>query len=53
VLVRLGHGTGAPIPTDLMERATFQDLKANHAIDLICRKGGVRTIGLAPPGSSA
>jgi len=50
-LKRLGYVGGDPISTDFMERVIFENIRSDHALDLICRTGGVRTVVLAPRGS--
>lgn len=43
----LGYRGAAPIPTDGVERVIFEAVSAEHAVELICRTGGVRTVLLA------
>lgn len=40
----MGYSGSAPFQTDLMERALFDDIKNDDAIELICRTGGLRTV---------
>ena len=43
----LGYRGGPPIPTDFMVRKLFENIDDDHAVDLICHTGGVRTVLLA------
>jgi hypothetical protein len=43
----LGYRGSQPIQTDGVARSLFEGVSAEHAIDLICRTGGVRTVLLA------
>lgn len=49
----LGYRGSAPIPTDGVERVIFEGVSPEHAIDLICRTGGVRTVLLAKDGTAS
>ena len=40
----LGYPGGTPFYSDFGERAIFRDLGNEHAIDLICNTGGLRTV---------
>jgi len=40
----LGYKNGTPFYSDFGERAIFRDIKNDHAIDLICNTGGLRTV---------
>ena len=42
-----GYRGSAPIATDGVTRAIFEDLKDDDAVDFICRTGGLRTVLLA------
>jgi FkbM family methyltransferase len=46
---KLGYKSGERIRTDDVYRTLFADLRADDAIDLICRTGGIRTVILSPP----
>ena len=39
----LGYKGSEPFYSDFGERAIFRDISDEHAIDLICEKGGLRT----------
>jgi FkbM family methyltransferase len=49
-LKALGYDGGTPFYSDFGERAIFRDLKNDHAIDLICNTGGLRTVLLEKTG---
>lgn len=42
-----GYSGEAPIETDLHERVIFENLRSEDAIELICRKGGIRAVLLS------
>jgi FkbM family methyltransferase len=42
-----GYRGEAPIETDLHERVVFENIRNEDAIELICRKGGIRAVLLA------
>ena len=46
---KLGYLPGERVRTDDVYRTLFADLRADDAIELICRSGGVRTVVLSPP----
>jgi FkbM family methyltransferase len=46
----LGYTGGTPFYSDFGERAIFRDLGNDHAIDLICNTGGLRTVLLEKTG---
>jgi FkbM family methyltransferase len=46
----LGYTGSAPFYSDFGERAIFRDISNEHAIDLICEKGGLRTVLLEKTG---
>ena len=49
-LKALGYPGGTPFYSDFGERAIFRDLSNEHAIDLICNTGGLRTVLLEKTG---
>jgi hypothetical protein len=49
----MGYRGGPPIPTDFTTRVVFRDIAPDHAIDVICRTGGARTVALAHPARPA
>ena len=46
----LGYDGGTPFYSDFGERAIFRNLNNEHAIDLICNTGGLRTVLLEKTG---
>jgi FkbM family methyltransferase len=44
----LGYKGSDPIPTDGVERVIFENISNEHALECICRTGGLRTVVLAP-----
>lgn len=46
----LGYDGGTPFYSDFGERAIFRNLSNEHAIDLICNTGGLRTVLLEKTG---
>jgi FkbM family methyltransferase len=46
----LGYQSGTPFYSDFGERAIFSDLSNEHAIELICNTGGLRTVLLEKTG---
>ena len=46
-IAELGYSGGTPIPTDGVERVIFDGVSNEHALELICHTGGVRTVLLA------
>ena len=46
----LGYAGGTSFYSDFGERAIFRDISNEHAIDLICEKGGLRTVLLEKTG---
>ena len=48
-LRNLGYEGSQPFYSDFGERAIFRDLGNEHAIDLICHTGGLRTVLLEKP----
>jgi FkbM family methyltransferase len=49
-LKALGYASGTPFYSDFGERAIFHDIENDHAIDLICDTGGLRTVLLEKNG---
>lgn len=49
-LKALGYAGGTPFYSDFGERAIFHDIENDHAIDLICDTGGLRTVLLEKNG---
>ncbi len=45
----LGYKGEPPFRTDFKWRAIYENIEPNHAIDLICRTGGARTVLLEMP----
>lgn len=43
-LQQLGYESSQPFYSDFGTRALFNDIKSEHAIDLICETGGLRTV---------
>jgi FkbM family methyltransferase len=43
----LGYEPIETIKTDFMERSIFANINNEHTIDLVCRRGGIRTLVLA------
>ena len=46
-LMQIGYVPGQRIATDAMYRTMFFDIRPEHAIDLICHRGGIRTVVVA------
>ena len=44
IIEALGYRGSEPIKTDFVTRVLYEDIRNDHAIDLICRTGGVRTV---------
>jgi len=51
IINNLGYRGGAPFRTDFKWRSIYENIAPNHAIGLICRTGGARTVLLAKPGT--
>mgnify|MGYP001175914766 CR=1 FL=1 len=47
-LAALGYTLGPPIITDGVERVIIENIENDHAIQLICHTGGLRTVVLSP-----